>query len=137
MTKEKQVHILIGCADARDLSQAFLAAAERGERGHNYLVGGPWFSMRDFADRAAKVAGVRAPRVVVPMPLARAVAPLLERLHRGPHEPSFTTESLDTVSARARMDCRKATEVLGFASPRPIEESFDDMYRWYAAHGIR
>lgn len=123
--------------DARDLSQAFLAAAERGERGHNYLVGGPWFSMRDFADRAAKVAGVRAPRFVVPMPLARAVAPLVERLHRGPHEPSFTTESLDTVSARARMDCRKAEGVLGVGPPRPIEASFDDMYRWYAAHGIR
>lgn len=124
--------------DARDLSEAFLAAAERGEKGHNYLVGGPWYAMRDFADRAAKVAGVRAPRVTVPLPLARLVTPLVERLTpKGKPEPSFTKESLDTVAARARMVSDKAQRAFSLPPLRPIEASFQDMYAWYAAHGIR
>ncbi len=123
--------------DARDLSEAFLAAADHGERGHNYLVGGPWYSMREFADRAAKVAGVRPPRFVVPMPLARMVAPVVERITpKGRHEPSFTRESLDTVAARARMNDQKARRAFGLRAPRVIDDSFADMYAWYAAQGI-
>jgi dihydroflavonol-4-reductase len=123
--------------DARDLSEAFLAAADRGERGHNYLVSGPWLSMRDFAERAAKVAGVRAPRLTVPVRLARLVTPLVARMTpRGAREPLFTGESIDTVQARARIDDRKARAAFGLRPPRPIETSFEDMYRWYEAAKI-
>jgi dihydroflavonol-4-reductase len=123
--------------DARDLALAFLAAAERGERGHNYLVGGPWLAMRDFADRAARVAGVRAPRITVPLALARMATPLVARMTKGDREPLYTDESLVTVQARARMVTRKAQAAFDLPPLRPIETSFEDMYRWYASAGVR
>ena len=123
--------------DARDLSTAFIAAADRGVRGENYLVGGPWFSMRDFADRAAKVAGVRAPRVTVPFALAKLAAPLVERMAKGDREPLYSGESLVTVQASARMVTTKAEKAFDLPKTRPIEESFRDMYEWYARSGVR
>jgi dihydroflavonol-4-reductase len=123
--------------DARDLADAFIAAAERGERGHNYLVGGPWISMREFADRAAKVANVRAPRLTVPLSLALGATPLLARLTRDGREPLFTEESLVTVQAKARINDAKARARFALEPARPIEESFADMYAWYLGAQIR
>jgi dihydroflavonol-4-reductase len=122
--------------DARDLSEAFLAAADRGERGHNYLIGGPWFSMRDFAERAARVTGVRAPRITVPLALARLASPLVARM-AGDREPVFTSESLGTVQATARMVDDKARRAFRLPPPRPIDESLADMYAWYESANIR
>lgn len=124
--------------DARDLSAAFLAAAEHGERGHNYLVGGPWLSMRELVDRAAKVAGVRAPRMTVPLALARSVAPLVERTAAWrSREPLFTPESIVTVQASARMVGDKARDRLRLGPLRSIDETIADMYSFYDAHGVR
>jgi dihydroflavonol-4-reductase len=123
--------------DARDLAQAFLAAVDRGERGHNYLVGGRWLSMREFADRAAQVAGTRPPRITVPLALARLAARIVERRRPRDGEPLFTHESLRTLQAPARMLDDKARRAFGLAPARPIEESFADMYEWYARAGVR
>ena len=123
--------------DARDLADAFVRAARLGERGHNYLVGGPWLSMREFADRAGQVSGVRPPRLTVPMPIARLSTPLVRWMARGDREPLFTDESLDTVHASARMVDEKARRAFSLAPPRPVEESFRDMYAWYAQAGLR
>ncbi len=122
--------------DARDLSLAFLAAAERGVRGENYLVGGPWVPMRDFADIVARVAGVRAPRITVPFALAKMAAPLVERMARGEREPLYSGESLVTVQARARMVTTKAQKAFDLPPLRPIAESFADMYAWYGENRI-
>lgn len=117
--------------DSRDVARAAIAAAERGQRGANYLVGGHYRTLVELAGLAAEVTGVPAPRWVSPMWLARVGAPfttLWGRL-RGT-EPLFSTESLRAVRLCPKIDDSRARRELGHA-PRPLSETVRDVYAWF------
>ena len=63
------------CVDVRDVVGATLAAETRGRRGENYILGGRWHSVPELARLSEAATGVRAPRFVCPVALARFWAP--------------------------------------------------------------
>jgi dihydroflavonol-4-reductase len=122
--------------DVRDVAAGMLAAAERGRTGENYILPGHWLSVRGIVDLAASIAGVAPPRLVMPMTLARAVAPFalgFARLLRQP--PRLTGESLSALRGNRDVRGNKAEAELGYR-PRPIAETVADIYRWYAEAGV-
>ena len=124
------------CVDVRDVVQATLAAERRGRRGENYILGGGWHSVPELARFSEAAAGVRAPRFVCPVALARFWAPFQmswDRLHARP--PLYTPDALHHISrSNRRVSSARAREELGF-DPRPVTESVRDAVRWFEENG--
>jgi len=119
--------------DVRDVADGLIAAGRLGRSGENYILSGHWHSMRELAAMAEAVTGVPAPRLVVPMPLARLVAPLATAVGRfGKREPAFTSEALRALRSNGSILHDKATRELAYR-PRPIAESIRDSYAWFGA----
>ncbi len=122
--------------DVRDVVDAALAAETVGRNGENYLLSGNWHSIREVADVAAEVAGVRSPLLNTPMWIARAIAPLAvgaAKVMGG--EPFVTGVALHALRIHRHTSHEKANRELGF-SPRPIRQTLADTIAWYREAGM-
>ena len=135
-----QVPMLIAggfdCVDVRDIVEATLAAETRGRRGENYILGAGWHSVPELAQFSEAASGVRAPRFVCPVALARFWAPFQmawDRLHARP--PLYTPDALHHISrSNRRVSSARARDELGF-DPRPVADSVGDAVRWFEENG--
>ena len=59
-----------------DLAAGILLVHDQGAAGEEYVLGGEIITMRELVRRAAAVGGQRAPRLTMPTPLLRLLAPL-------------------------------------------------------------
>ena len=66
----------IGLVHADDLAAGIVAALDRGRIGQSYILSGPTATLRDAIAIAARIGGHRSPRLRMPSPLLRAIAPL-------------------------------------------------------------
>jgi dihydroflavonol-4-reductase len=122
--------------DVRDVAAAALAAEEKGRSGENYLISGQWRSMEELADLAEAITGVRRPRMVSPIWLARAGAPFQTAFNRARGKrPLYTGESLSALQANRAISHEKASRDLGHA-PRPLEDTVRDIYEWFEQAGM-
>lgn len=122
--------------DVRDVVAGTLAAIDRGEVGENYLLTGHHLHVRDIAAAAQAVTGVKPPRLVSPIWLARLGVPFFTvagKVLR--QEPLYTDESLAVLQTPYKFDRAKAGRALGHA-PRPFAESVRDIYAWFDAAGM-
>jgi dihydroflavonol-4-reductase len=119
--------------DARDVAQAAMAAERSGRTGERYLLSGTYLAVADLAALVAAVTGVKAPRFVVPQPLARPLAPCAELWsHLTGTEPRFTRDSLAALrTCNPAISHAKASEELDFA-PRPLRATVADTLAWFA-----
>jgi dihydroflavonol-4-reductase len=112
-----------------------MAAHDRGKTGENYLLSGQWRSVLELAEIAEEVTGVKRPKIVSPMWLARGWAPFQMMIDRALKRPLlYTSESLEALRANRQISHHKAAQDLGYA-PRPVEESVRDIYAWFDAAG--
>lgn len=119
--------------DVRDVIGGAWAAAERGTRGHSYILSGSHRNLDELVRHTAKLAGVSGPMITIPNSLVRSIAllPTLIGRLRG-REPLFTAESLATLAAAVRFSHDRAKEELGYR-PRPVEETIADLVDWFVA----
>ena len=121
--------------DVRDVVAGALAAAEHGRTGERYLLSGARKSVRELAALVEELTGVRAPRFVSPMWLARVGAPFATAAARvAGRDPLFTSHSLHAL--RNHLDVRhdKAARELGYTS-RPLRQTLADVFEWFGEHG--
>ena len=117
--------------DVRDVAEGIIAAEGHGRTGQNYLLPGQRATVAEMAAACARVAGVRPPRVTLPMWLARALVPLGEwQARRAGAEPLFTREALHALASDPRVDGTRAHAELSY-QPRPFETSVQDTFDWF------
>ena len=118
------------CTDVRDFADGMVRAAERGRSRERYLLTGENVRLDELLERAASIAGVRAPRFTPPMFLMRALVGavgLVSRLRRRP--PPITREVLQIVGRFAWYDASKARTQLGW-TPRPLDQTLAETIQW-------
>ena len=121
--------------DVRDVAAATVAAMRRGRRGERYLLPGTRLSLVELARKWAEVTGRPAPRISVPMGLARLAAPFAPAWARlRGRRPLFTSGSLRMLRAPGAISRRKAEAELGHR-PRPVDETLRDVWAWMKAEG--
>ena len=109
--------------DVRDVVAGALAAEERGQVGQRYLLSGTWAPVRDLAQLVERHTGVRAPRLVAPMWLARVGAPFVEGFNRVTGgRPLYTSSSLRALRCHRLVSSDRARRDLGY-SARPLGET--------------
>jgi len=121
--------------DVRDVVAATLRAAEVAPPGARYLLSGHRVSLPEIAALVEEFTGVPAPRLVLPLGLAKAVAPLATlaaRLLR--MEPLFTRVAVEALGGNPRVSHERAGRDLGYR-PRPFRETIRDTLRWFVEAG--
>ena len=119
-----------------EVAAAHLAAAERGGRGENYLLGGADASYLEVVHIIGELTGRPVPKR--PMP-----ALALKALARVSHwasalsgaEPRVTPEMAGLMSRYLFCDCSKAEAELGFKAVG-LREMLADSHRWLATEGL-
>jgi len=120
--------------DVRDVVAGAMAAEEKGRTGEKYLLSGHWQTMKETAQAAENVSGVKAPGFVSPMWLARFGAPFSEAFAiLTKSRPLFTKDSLRAIRNHRLISHEKATKELGY-NPRPFQETINDTYNWFKAN---
>jgi dihydroflavonol-4-reductase len=117
--------------DVRDVVKSAMAAETKGRRGERYLLTGHYVPVQELAQMFGEVAGVRSPRLVSPMWLARIGAPFVTAYSQVTRTtPLFTSESLEALRANRNVRRDKAEKELGHTA-RPTRETLADTVEWF------
>jgi dihydroflavonol-4-reductase len=112
--------------DVEDVAKGHLLAAERGEPGERYLLGGYNMSWVELVDRIAELSGVHHPLVVLPRWIGGAV-----RAQEALGLPTpIASEAFSLMGQNWRYSSRKARRELGFRT-RPLERTLRATIDWY------
>lgn len=109
-----------------DVVEGIVQVMERAEPGQDYVQAGEVATLREVAERACALAGIRPPRIDLPMPLARMVFALargIERL-RG-RRPSVGPDQLRSLTRHWAFDDSKARRELDW-TPRTLAEGLPE-----------
>ncbi len=116
-----------------DVAAGHLLAFDKGRVGERYILGGENLHLGEIAGMVATLAGVKAPKLKLPigplMPLAHVIETIW-RLTRRTSEPFITTDGLRMARKLMFFTSAKAERELGY-SPRPAIEAFKDAIMWY------
>ena len=130
------VDTYVSVVDIADCAEAHLLAAERGRAGARYVLNGATISSAEALDLIAEVSGVRHKVRIVPPPIARSAAAVLEAAYkvRG-RVPSLCRARIRTWLHGHRYDGSLATRELGLVYT-PVEETFRRTLEWAQAEGL-
>ena len=122
--------------DVRDVAAALIAAADRGQGGANYLVGGHRASVTEIGRLAAEVTNRSRPRLIAPLKLVQLAAAAAVGL-AGPRRAGrmlLTPESLHALATDPVVDSSKAIAELRYR-PRCLAETVADLHASFVAEG--
>jgi len=121
--------------DNRDVAEGMLRACELSETGEKYIFGGHWVKLEEIARQVSYIVGCRPPRLVLPLWVAKAGAPLVETWDhiRGKRQ-LITPISMKELESNSRISHAKASQELGY-KPRPLCDTLADTLNWFRDNG--
>jgi dihydroflavonol-4-reductase len=124
--------------DVDDCAEGHLLAEEKGRVGERYILGNDNVALKDLFELIARVAGVPAPKVPVPAPVAAGVALGMELWadHVSHEQPRATYRSMRYALRNAFFSNAKAKRELGLPS-RPLEETVQRAVTWFRTRDAR
>jgi dihydroflavonol-4-reductase len=119
----------------REVARAHVAAADRGENGGNYILGGTNATYREMMEIMAELLGKTLPKGDIPGPALRLAAWIndIAGAVTG-KEPSVTPEIADMLCKRVSTKSEKAQAHLDYRLA-PLREMVVDTYEWMKAEG--
>ena len=116
--------------DVRDVAKGIIMACDKGKMGECYIMSGEFVSIKKLADLVCDVVGKKRIKVVLPIMIAKVVAPFYEMYYNVKGKtPLFTKYSLYTLSSNSNFSNEKAKRDLGFVT-RDITDTVKDMVMW-------
>ena len=127
----------LNLVDARDVAMGHLLAAEKGQIGERYLLGGTNLKMADLLRALREISDRPMPTRQVPYWLAYAVSFVQELIadyitHTPPQAP---LTGVRLAGSPLHFNSLKAQQALGFTC-RPLKASLTDAIDWYEAQGL-
>ena len=121
-----------------DVAEGHLLAAEKGEVGERYILGGENLTLAEILHEIARLTGRPPPRVKLPhnllWPLALG-AEAWARTVRQEKEPFLTLDGLRMSRKRMFFSHGKAERLLGYR-PRPAVQALQDAIVWFEREGL-
>jgi dihydroflavonol-4-reductase len=119
----------------REVAAAHIAAADKGENGGQYLLGGENRSMLDLVREVSGLLGKPAPTAEMPAGLLRAVAKFGDFISNFTGKPPhITPEMAAAFGRRIATSSAKAQHELGYRIVA-LNVMVEDCYRWMLAEG--
>jgi len=120
-------------AHVREVVAAHVAAADKGESGGQYILGGENATMLALVQEIARVLGKPAPASETPAFVVKAVATLGDVVGRiTGHEPTVTREMAQAFGTTITATAAKAQRELGFQVV-PLRTMVEDCHAWMVA----
>ena len=120
--------------DVRDVAQGIILASDKGQVGENYILSGQQISIKQILTILEEETGIKAPRIKLPLWVAKMTAPAAELYYRLKNQtPLFTSYSISTLTSNSLTTHQKATRELGYTN-RPIHASLRDAIQWFKAN---
>jgi dihydroflavonol-4-reductase len=115
-----------------DVVDALVAAGDVGRPGEHYILAGEALDVNSFADRVARLAGRRAPRLRLPTGVALLGGTLLDKVARATGRRFVMSREIVALGAGHRWlhESPRAAEELGFR-PRSLEEGLPETVASY------
>ncbi len=118
-----------------DVAEGHVLAAERGQPGEKYILGGENLELRALLSLIAEAAGRRPPAIRLTAEMVWPVAAAMEMVARVvPFEPPVTRDHLRMARKKMFYSSAKAMRELGYR-PRPVAEAVRDALAWFRAAG--
>ena len=121
--------------DVRDLADGVIKACDRGQKGECYIFGNKPVTLKEFSQVIADVSNCKPIRFFLPIPLANAIAKLMEVRAKRTGKPTIlTTFAVYNLARNNHFDSSKAQKELGYCT-RPFIQTISDEVRWLQAEG--
>jgi dihydroflavonol-4-reductase len=122
--------------DVRDVAAGAIAAWQKGTSGERYILGGHNRPYAEVLPLIAARAGVKAPRLMIPRPVAGLVGAVGDLQYRlTGREPLLTSAAVRwSFCTRFRVSSAKAEAALGYRIS-PLEGAIDDALEWFRRTG--
>jgi dihydroflavonol-4-reductase len=118
-----------------DVAIGHLLAAERGEIGERYILGGENLSLAEILAVVAELSGRSKPWLRLPIAPLMPIAFLAESLAGiTGKEPFVTRDGLRMARKKMYFSSAKAASALGYA-PRPVRQGLADAIAWFRREG--
>lgn len=118
-----------------DVAIGHLLAAEAGEIGRRYILGGENLSLAEILAEVARLTGRRAPSFKIPYAAILPIAAGAEALARlTGREPFVTLDGARMSKKMMFFSSERAVRELGYA-PRPARQAIADAIAWFRANG--
>jgi dihydroflavonol-4-reductase len=125
----------LNVAHVEDVAVGHLLAAETGEIGRRYILGGENLSLAEILAEVARLTGRRPPSLKIPyaaiLPLAAGAEALARLTGR---EPFVTLDGARMSKKKMFFSSARAVRELGYA-PRPARQAIADAVAWFKANG--
>ena len=116
--------------DVRDVADGIISCAEKGEKGEGYIFSGHYVTIKELIDCVKSITGIKKRVTYFPMCVAKAVAPLYEKIAaRKKQKLFYTPYAVKVLSSNGLFSNEKARSTLNFNS-RPISETLTDTVIW-------
>ncbi|SHJ22385.1 NAD-dependent epimerase/dehydratase family protein [Parasporobacterium paucivorans] len=116
--------------DVRDVAAGILSCCLNGKAGECYILSNRYYKVTEILDMLSDISGKKKIRIVIPMQIARATAPLAELYYRfRKSTPLYTAYSLYTITSNSNFSHEKADRELGY-KVRPFQETLADTANW-------
>jgi dihydroflavonol-4-reductase len=118
-----------------DVALGHLLAAQHGEVGRRYILGGENMTLAEILTEVARVSGQRPPSLKIPYGVALPIAAGAEALARlTGREPFATVDGVRMSRKKMFFSADRAIRELGYA-PRPARQAIADAVAWFKANG--
>ncbi|AZB42152.1 NAD-dependent epimerase/dehydratase family protein [Bacillus sp. FJAT-42376] len=120
-----------------DAGRGLVLAAEKGRIGERYLFAGSNIAMSVLVPKIAMLAGVKPPRVILPLPAAKIIASFLsakQRLLGGP-SPKLSKTAVAVMGLGQFINGSKAQRELGYSPSLTLDETLERTLDWFVQEG--
>ncbi len=123
-------------ADVRDMAQGAVLALEKGRAGETYILGGKYYTIKEFSDLVLEAKGVRKRLVELPLLAASIGLPFVKSYaYLAKKQPLYDKAYIDILQDGNKLTLStKAREELGY-SVRELGETLADTVEWFRTTG--
>lgn len=123
-------------ADVRDMAGGVVAALERGRAGETYILGGKYYTIKEFSDLVLEAKGTKKRLVELPLLAANIGLPFVKSYaYLTKKKPLYDKAYIDILQDGNKLTLStKAKEELGY-SVRELGETLTDTVEWFRKIG--
>lgn len=118
-----------------DVINALIAAWEKGRNGERYILAGENIYIKQLFQYIAEVAGVPAPKILIPKPILHLLGKIGDTLEAAGKKGPISSENAWTSTLFHWFDNSKAKKELGL-NPRPAQLAIRDSVEWMRENGL-
>ena len=121
--------------DVRDVADAIITASKKDNKGECYILSNRYITIKELSDLICDVQGIKKIKIVLPICLAKIIAPFFEAHYNLKKQtPLFTKYSLYTLSSNSNFSNKKAKEELEYKN-RDMKDTIKETISWLNKKG--